>query len=137
MKAFFSKLALAAGLVAATASSAALKTVSGTVTAKDVGNETVMVETDTGERLLFRTLPTTVLKGRDGSVLPITSLDVGDRVEVASDVTAEITPPVATQLIVVVPVSGGIVTSPGTDRVNQQTDNTGKNSGYRPSQQVP
>ncbi len=131
----FPTLALAIGLLAATATSAALRTISGTVVAKDLAHNTVTVETDTGERLLFRTLPTTLLKQKDGTVLSTTAVEVGDRVEVSSDVA--VTPAVATEFIVLMPVSGGIVTAPGADHVDQQTDNTGKASGYRPSQQIP
>jgi hypothetical protein len=130
-----SKLALVIGLFAAAAASAALQTIAGTVVAKDAANNTVTVETDTGDRLLFKTIPTTLMKTRDGTVIAVDGLGVGDRVEVSAEATA--TPATATQLIVLVPVSGGIVTAPGVDRVNNQTDNTGKASGYRPSQQVP
>lgn len=132
-----SKLALVVGLFAATAVSAALQTIAGTVVAKDTANSTVTVETDTGDRLLFKTMPTTLMKTRDGTVVAVDGLGIGDRVEVSAESTA--TPATATQLIILVPVpvSGGIVTAPGVDRVNNQTDNTGKASGYRPSQQVP
>ncbi len=134
-KQFSRFLALAIGLLAAAVASAATKTVAGKVIGRDFSSNTVTVETDTGEQMLFRTMPTTVLKRHDGTVLGLTGIEVGDRVEIVVDAANAL--PVATQLIVLVPVSGGIVTAPGTDRVNNQTDNTGKASGYRPSQQVP
>lgn len=124
-------LALALGLVVATAASAATETISGRVVGRDLDSSTIIVETDTGQRVAFQTSSTTHLERKSGEALALANLQVGDRVEIASDKL--VYAPMATRVIVIAPV-GGIVVAPSVDRIGVQTDNTGKAPGYRPSQ---
>ncbi len=125
-------LALAFSLVLATAASAATETISGRVVGRDLDSSTIIVETDAGQRVAFQTSSTTHMERKSGEALALANLQVGDRVEIASDKL--VYAPMATRVILVAPVAGGIVVAPSVDRIGNQTDNTGKAPGYRPSQ---
>jgi hypothetical protein len=131
---YLQRLAIGFGLFAAAAAIAAGDAIEGRVVGKDVATNTIIVDTETGQHLTFTTAPTTTLQRRNGEALTLSNVEVGDRVEITSDALHAATP-VATRVVVLVPVVPGITVAPGTDRVNDQTDNTGKASGYRPSQQ--